>query len=147
MQGSVVSEVIPPRKVVVVIPTFNEAGNIEAVITGVIAALPDASILVVDDNSPDGTGALVRGAMASESHLHLIERAGKLGLGTAYLAGFAYGLEHGFDHILTMDCDFSHKPSYLPDLIHGMMPPPPPLLPRACSSAVCDPVVSALNCA
>ena len=59
MQGSVVSEVIPPRKVVVVIPTFNEAGNIEAVITGVIAALPDASILVVDDNSPDGTADLV----------------------------------------------------------------------------------------
>lgn len=117
---------LSPTRSLVVLPTYNEAENVLILVEEILAHnAPESSIgtlevLVVDDGSPDGTGALVRGAMASEPHLHLIERAGKLGLGTAYLAGFAYGLEHGFDHILTMDCDFSHKPSYLPDLIHGM---------------------------
>lgn len=114
---------LAPTRSLVVLPTYDEAENVLIMVAEVLAQGGPAGtieVLVVDDGSPDGTGELVRGAMVDEPRLHLIERAGKLGLGTAYLAGFAYGLEHGFDHILTMDCDFSHKPSYLPDLIGGM---------------------------
>lgn len=113
-------EVQPIRGSLVVLPTYNEAENVLAMTSEVLKAAPDIEVCVVDDGSPDGTGALVQTAMESEPRLHLIEREGKLGLGTAYLAGMAYGLEHGFQNILTMDCDFSHKPSYLPDLIAGM---------------------------
>jgi len=112
--------VTPGPRSLIVLPTYNEAENVIAMATEVLATAPGIEVCVVDDGSPDGTGALVKSAMETESRLHLIERAGKLGLGTAYLAGMAYGLERGFQNILTMDCDFSHKPSYLPDLIAGM---------------------------
>ena len=105
------------------LPTYNEAENVEPMIRQVLAAAEDLAVLVVDDGSPDGTADLVR-RVGSEpelaSRVHLIEREGKLGLGTAYLAGFRYGLEQGFERVLTMDCDFSHKPAYLPDLLAGM---------------------------
>ena len=104
----------------VVLPTYNEAENVLAMASEVLAQDPGLEVLVVDDGSPDGTGALVRGQMASEPRLHLLEREGRLGLGTAYLAGFKHGLSEGFDQVLTMDCDFSHKPKYLPDLLSGM---------------------------
>lgn len=110
----------PPPLSLVVLPTYNEAENVLAMATEVLATADQIEVLVVDDGSPDGTGAIVKAAMASEPRLHLIQRAGKLGLGTAYLAGMAFGLERDFDHVITMDCDFSHKPSYLPDLIAGM---------------------------
>ena len=114
-------EDLPSRaRSLVVLPTYNEAENVLRMASEVLATAPELEVLVVDDGSPDGTGALVRGAMESEPRLHLVERAGKLGLGTAYLAGMAFGLERGFANILTMDCDFSHKPSYLPNLIAGM---------------------------
>jgi glycosyltransferase involved in cell wall biosynthesis len=122
MQGSVVSEVIPPRKVVVVIPTFNEAGNIEAVIAGVIAALPDASILVVDDNSPDGTADLVE-SYAEQipktfvGFVHVHRRRTKAGLGAAYRDGFARALEMGATICVQMDADLSHHPMYLPAIV------------------------------
>ena len=122
MQGSVVSEVIPPRKVVVVIPTFNEAGNIEAVITGVIAALPDASILVVDDNSPDGTADLVE-SYAEQlpktfvGFVQVHRRQTKSGLGAAYRDGFARALEMGATICVQMDADLSHHPMYLPAIV------------------------------
>ncbi len=104
----------------VVLPTYNEAENVLAMASEVLAQDSGLEVLVVDDGSPDGTGALVRGQMAAEPRLHLLEREAKLGLGTAYLAGFKHGLEQGFDQVLTMDCDFSHKPKYLPDLLSGM---------------------------
>jgi dolichol-phosphate mannosyltransferase len=114
------SDLTSPARSLVVLPTYNEAENVLAMTSQVLAAAPGIEVLVVDDGSPDGTGTLVEGAMETEPRLHLVERAGKLGLGTAYLAGMAFGLERGFQNILTMDCDFSHKPSYLPDLIGGM---------------------------
>ena len=104
----------------VVLPTYNEAENVLLLSREVLAQADELEVLVVDDASPDGTGALVREEMEREPRLHLIEREGKLGLGTAYLAGFAAGLERGFDRVLTMDCDFSHKPRYLPQLLAGM---------------------------
>jgi glycosyltransferase involved in cell wall biosynthesis len=100
-----------------VIPTYDEAANVLPLSRAVLAQDAALEVLVVDDASPDGTGALVREASASEPRLHLLERPGKLGLGTAYLAGFRYGLEHGFDRIVTMDGDFSHDPSFLPALL------------------------------
>lgn len=104
----------------VVLPTYNEAENVLRLAEEAFAQVPELEILVVDDASPDGTGELVAGAMAGEPRLHLVRREGKLGLGTAYLAGFRYGLEHGYGRILTMDCDFSHHPRYLPDLLAAM---------------------------
>jgi dolichol-phosphate mannosyltransferase len=104
----------------VVLPTYNEAQNVLPLARAVLAASPDLEVLVVDDGSPDGTGALVEGARRDEPRLHLLQRGAKLGLGTAYLAGFRHGLDNGFERILTMDCDFSHDPRYLPDLLAGM---------------------------
>ena len=101
----------------VTLPTYNEAENVVPLATEVLAQDPRIEVLVVDDASPDGTGDLVEAMQAEEPRLHLLRRAGKLGLGTAYLAGFRHGLDHGFDAVLTMDCDFSHKPQYLPDFL------------------------------
>ncbi|MFT4709900.1 MAG: dolichol-phosphate mannosyltransferase [Planctomycetota bacterium] len=107
-------------KSLVVLPTYNEAENVLAMIDEVLAQDPSLEVLVVDDGSPDGTGDLVEAKSLGEPRAHLLRRAGKLGLGTAYLAGFDYGLKAGFDQVLTMDCDFSHKPSYLPNMLAGM---------------------------
>jgi dolichol-phosphate mannosyltransferase len=104
----------------VVLPTYNEAENVLLLVREVLAQAGELEVLVVDDASPDGTADLVRGEMEREPRLHLLEREGKLGLGTAYLAGFRHGLEQGFDRVLTMDCDFSHKPQYLPQILQGM---------------------------
>jgi dolichol-phosphate mannosyltransferase len=98
----------------VIIPTFNERENIRAVIAHVVRLDPDFDILVVDDGSPDGTASLVRQAMAEfPNRIHLIERSGKLGLGTAYIAGFKWALAHGYEFIFEMDADFSHNPDDL----------------------------------
>lgn len=101
-------------KKLVIIPTYNELGNIEKMLHTVFA-LPEAfDVLIVDDNSPDGTAAKVKELQVKfEKKLHLLERAGKLGLGTAYIAGFKYALEKGFDYVFEMDCDFSHNPNDL----------------------------------
>lgn len=98
----------------VIIPTYNERENISAMISKVFSLEEPFDLLVIDDGSPDGTAAIVRERQAEFSgRLHLLERTGKLGLGTAYLAGFDWGLEHGYDHICEMDCDFSHDPEDL----------------------------------
>lgn len=98
----------------IIIPTYNERENIEAMIAKVFSLAGDYSLLVVDDNSPDGTAGLVRGLMANHpERLFMIEREGKLGLGTAYLAGFRWALERGYEAIYEMDCDFSHDPDDL----------------------------------
>ena len=99
------------------IPTYNEASNILPLVQRVHEAAPDADVLVIDDASPDGTGELVRDQMLKDARLEIMSRPGKLGLGTAYMAGFAYGLQHGYASVLTMDSDFSHPPERIPALI------------------------------
>lgn len=104
---------IKMRKLII-IPTYNERENIEAMVAKVFSLAGDYSLLVVDDNSPDGTAAIVRGLMTNyPERLFMIEREGKLGLGTAYLAGFRWALERGYEAIYEMDCDFSHDPDDL----------------------------------
>ena len=104
-------------RTLVILPTYNEAENVLPLVAQVIAQKDVLEVLVVDDASPDGTGDLVAQAMATEPRLHLIRREAKLGLGSAYVAGFHYGIEHGYDLVVTMDGDFSHHPRYLPALL------------------------------
>ena len=98
----------------VVIPTYNERDNIGRLIPEILRQDPGVQVLVVDDNSPDGTGALVDGMAAADSRIHVLHRSGKLGLGSAYREGFRYALELGADYIVEMDADFSHDPGVLP---------------------------------
>ena len=98
----------------VIIPTYNEKENISAMIDKVFSLSEPFDLLVIDDGSPDGTAAIVRSRQAEfQGRLHLLERSGKLGLGTAYLTGFEWGLAQGYDYICEMDCDFSHNPDDL----------------------------------
>lgn len=101
----------------VVIPTYNERENITRLVSDVLAQGEQFDVLVVDDNSPDGTGAIVAGLMATEPRVRLLRRAGKLGLGSAYVEGFRLGLEQGYGYLCQMDADFSHQPCYLPLLL------------------------------
>ncbi len=104
-------------KNIVIIPTYNEKENIEAIV-GAVMALPSGfDILIVDDASPDGTAAIVKRMQESESRLHLMERPGKAGLGTAYICGFKWALERGYNRICEMDADFSHNPADLERMI------------------------------
>lgn len=104
---------------IVIIPTYNEKENIENIIRAVLGLEDNFNILIIDDGSPDGTAAIVRGLMENEfkDRLFLVERSGKLGLGTAYIAGFKWCVERGYDYIFEMDADFSHAPSDLPRLL------------------------------
>jgi len=101
----------------VVIPTYNESENIERMLQRIHECLPAAGVLVVDDGSPDGTAAIVKKVAAEREDVHLLERAGKSGLGSAYRAGFAWGLERGYDAFIEIDADFSHDPAALPTLV------------------------------
>jgi len=102
----------------VIIPTYNEKENIEAIIAAVMNLPQEFHILVIDDGSPDGTAAIVKKLMAKtwKDRLFIVERSGKLGLGTAYIAGFRWAIEHQYDYIFEMDADFSHNPNDLPKL-------------------------------
>jgi dolichol-phosphate mannosyltransferase len=104
-------------RALVVIPTYNEAENIERILARVRAAVPEAGILVVDDGSPDGTAKLVEDAAREMADLFVLRREAKSGLGSAYRAGFAWGLAHGYDACVEMDADFSHDPDALPELL------------------------------
>lgn len=104
-------------RLLVIIPTYNERENIVQLTTAVLAQPVPAEVLVVDDNSPDGTAALVEEYGQTEPRAHLLRRPGKLGLGTAYTDGFRWGLERGYDLLASMDADFSHDPRYLPALV------------------------------
>lgn len=104
-------------KKLVIIPTYNEIENIEAMARTVFSLGTGFDLLVIDDGSPDGTGAKVKELQSEFPGLHLVERAGKLGLGTAYIAGFSWALERGYDYICEMDCDFSHNPTDLNRLV------------------------------
>ncbi|HYK82124.1 MAG TPA: polyprenol monophosphomannose synthase [Gemmatimonadales bacterium] len=101
------------ERALVVIPTYNEVGNIGTLVPQVLAQDPGLEVLVVDDNSPDGTGQLAGALAAKQPRVHVLQRDGKLGLGTAYRAGFAWALERGYDYIFEMDADFSHDPAHL----------------------------------
>jgi dolichol-phosphate mannosyltransferase len=103
----------------VIIPTYNEKQNIQSLTEKILDLSDDIHALVVDDNSPDGTGQLVDDLCKSNPRLKVIHRAGKLGLGTAYKAGFDYALKNNYDRTITMDADFSHNPKYIPTLIEN----------------------------
>ena len=104
-------------KKIVIIPTYNEKENVER-IAAAVRSLPEYfDILFVDDGSPDGTGEIIERMQKKDPHIHLIKRKGKLGLGTAYITGFKYCLERGYDFICEMDADFSHNPKDLPRLV------------------------------
>jgi len=101
----------------VVVPTYNESENLAAIVAAIYVALPDTALLIIDDGSPDGTGDLADGLRARYATLDVMHRQGKLGLGTAYVEGFRYALQHDYDIVFEMDADFSHDPRYLPDLL------------------------------
>ncbi|TDI83935.1 MAG: polyprenol monophosphomannose synthase [Caldithrix sp.] len=106
------------KKTLIIIPTYNEADNIKGIISKVINLnVPDLAILVVDDNSPDETGNIVAKISAKDSRIRLIQREGKLGLGTAYVAGFKYAIKEKFDYIFEIDADFSHDPDEIPKFL------------------------------
>jgi dolichol-phosphate mannosyltransferase len=104
----------------VVVPTFNEAEGIEALLVAIRHVLPSADVLVVDDASPDGTADIVRKLLVADDHIKLLERPGKLGLGSAYVAGFGWGLARDYAFFFEMDADFSHDPSYLPGFVAAL---------------------------
>lgn len=108
---------MPPA---VVIPTYNESDNIPNLVSDILALPIAAHVIVVDDNSPDGTGRLVEDIATLESRVHAIHRPSKLGLGTAHIAGMRHALSLGLEPIVTMDADFSHHPRYIPSLIQGL---------------------------
>ncbi|MDW3211944.1 MAG: polyprenol monophosphomannose synthase [Reichenbachiella sp.] len=101
------------EKSLVIIPTFDEKENIEGIIRAVFELKAEFDVLVVDDNSPDGTASIVKTLQKEFDKLHLMEREGKAGLGTAYIAGFHFALDHGYEYIFEMDADFSHNPQDL----------------------------------
>ncbi|MDH3251667.1 MAG: polyprenol monophosphomannose synthase [Ignavibacteria bacterium] len=107
----------PDLKALVVIPTYNEAENISQLIPVVLKQGANVDVLVVDDGSPDGTAGIVRGMKHENPHIHLIERKGKMGLGTAYVAGFKFAIEKGYDCVFEMDADFSHSPAEIPNFL------------------------------
>jgi len=108
-------------KALVVIPTYNERSNIQSLIPKVLAQDPRLELLVVDDASPDGTAQAVRGLMRkSRGRVHLMQRSAKLGLGTAYVAGFRWGLDAGYGSLLQMDADWSHDPASLPQFLEAL---------------------------
>jgi dolichol-phosphate mannosyltransferase len=110
----------PIDRVVVLIPTYNERENLPRIVARVRAAVPEADVLVLDDNSPDGTGEVADGLAAVDEHVRVLHRQGKEGLGAAYLAGFAWALEHGYDALVEMDADGSHQPEQLPSLLEAL---------------------------
>jgi dolichol-phosphate mannosyltransferase len=108
------------RKLLVSMATYNEAGNLAALIDTVRQFAPRCSILVIDDNSPDGTGRIADEIRAALPDVHVIHRPGKLGLGTATLAAIRFAIDHQFEYLLNLDADFSHPPRFIPDILKGM---------------------------
>ena len=106
-------------KNLVIIPTYNEKENIESILQVVMDLRTNFDVLVVDDGSPDGTAGLVKALQQNFPQIHILERSGKLGLGTAYIAGFKWALERDYDYIFEMDADFSHKPADLERLLEA----------------------------
>ena len=109
-----------PERSLVVIPTYNEAENLELIVDRVRASVPEVHVLVVDDGSPDGTGEIADKIAAVDTSVHVMHRTEKAGLGAAYLAGFAWGLDAGYDVLIEMDADGSHLPEQLPRLLDAL---------------------------
>ena len=107
----------PLDRVLVLLPTYNELENLPLIMERIRAAVPDADVLVLDDNSPDGTGELADEMAADDPRIQVLHRTGKEGLGKAYLAGFAWGLERGYDALIEIDADGSHPPEVLPRML------------------------------
>ncbi len=110
-------------KTLITVATYNEIETLPRLVKAIFQYAPDADLLVIDDNSPDGTGEWVDRRRAEDPRVHCLHREGKLGLGTATVAGMKHGIEHGHRYLLNMDADFSHDPRYLPELRAGMDPP------------------------
>ncbi|NBE52906.1 polyprenol monophosphomannose synthase [Streptomyces boluensis] len=110
----------PLGTALVIIPTYNEAENIKPIVSRVRAAVPEAHVLIADDNSPDGTGKFADELAADDDQVQVLHRKGKEGLGAAYLAGFRWGIEHGYGVLVEMDADGSHKPEELPRLLTAL---------------------------
>jgi dolichol-phosphate mannosyltransferase len=107
-------------KALVVIPTYNERENLAELLKRIFAQGLPLEVLIIDDNSPDGTGAVADGLEAQDPRVHVMHRAGKMGLGSAYVAGFRYALERGYDAVFEMDADFSHNPESLPEFLREL---------------------------
>ncbi|MBL8787411.1 MAG: polyprenol monophosphomannose synthase [Deltaproteobacteria bacterium] len=103
----------------IIIPTYEERDNLPRLVDAIFAVVPKVHLLIVDDNSPDGTGQLADALAAKDGRVHVMHRAGKLGLGTAYIAGFKWALGRDYHRIFEMDCDFSHQPKYLADFLQA----------------------------
>jgi dolichol-phosphate mannosyltransferase len=110
----------PEQRVLVSLATYNERDNLAPLLADIHAVVPGADVLVTDDNSPDGTGKLADELAAADPRVHVLHRAGKLGLGTAILAGMRYAIEHDYDLFVNMDADYSHHPRYLPAMLAAM---------------------------
>ncbi len=108
------------ERALVIIPTYNEAQNLPVIVPQVLEQDPRIEVLVVDDNSPDGTGELADQLARDTRRIHVLHREAKQGLGKAYLAGFAWALEHTFDYVFEMDCDRSHDPTFLPEFLKAI---------------------------
>ena len=108
------------QRALVIIPTYNEKENIRSILDLVVAQAPNVEVLVVDDNSPDGTATIVETMAKADSRLHLLSRPGKLGLGTAYIAGFKWGLARAYSCLIEMDADFSHDPHEIPNMLKAI---------------------------
>ena len=109
----------PPRTLIV-FATYNEIENLPRLVADVTCEVPTADLLVVDDNSPDGTADWCEREQVADPRLHLLRCAGKQGYGSAIVAGMQYAIDHGYDYVVTMDADFSHQPCYLPSIVGGM---------------------------
>src|SRR5438477_12516900 len=109
------------ERALVVIPTYNEAGNVPSLIPQVLAQDPRLEVLVVDDNSPDGTGRIADAVAAQEPRVHVLHREGKLGLATAYITGFKWALERGYDYVSEMDVDFAHDPVHVQSFLNALV--------------------------
>ena len=114
-------------KTLVTVATYNEIENLPLLVDAIFEQLPDADLLVIDDNSPDGTGQWCDQKASEDARVRCLHREGKLGLSTATMAGMKYGIEHGYKYVLNLDADFSHHPRYLPAMLRGMEEGDPPV--------------------
>lgn len=111
---------VDPSKAIIVVPTYNEYENVERLVGEIHRFQPQVNILFVDDSSPDGTSDLIKKIQQENSNIYLLERQGKMGLGSAYIAGFKFALEKGFEYIFEMDADFSHDPKEIPNFLEAI---------------------------
>ena len=120
MSSGPTAEIQAPPRLLVSLATYNESGNLASLAEEILRYAPHASILVIDDNSPDGTGAIADALKAEGKVFDVLHRPGKLGLGTAVLAGMQYAIDNKFDYILNLDADYSHPPRFIPAILAGM---------------------------